>query len=136
MFLNAAMTTADMDSALAAADIALAATRAHIGDLQPHKLVSRKGTLLGTVTMPRRVEIDLYERGGVRFYVMPPLRYLMYSGEDAMLPATVRVGAIYWTYHGELGDVVMLDSISVEEWEKIPDHTFAPSAAYLRSLLE
>jgi glutamate-1-semialdehyde 2,1-aminomutase len=41
MFLNAAMTAADMEFAIAAADTALGEVRARLGSLQPHAIVSR-----------------------------------------------------------------------------------------------
>ena len=52
MFLNAAMTAADMDFAIAAADKALGEVRARLGELKPHAIVAR---MMGVARTPEPV---------------------------------------------------------------------------------
>ena len=46
------------------------------------KLFSRKGTLLGTVTMPEHFEYYLKREGGFRFAIHDPLRFRSYFSEE------------------------------------------------------
>lgn len=100
------------------------------------KLFSRKGTLLGTVTMPEHFEYYLKREGGFRFAIHDPLRFRSYFSEESSREAvTVKTGVVHTVDHYEKGAVCLI-GISPEEWEKIPGCTFHPGAAYLRSLLD
>lgn len=106
------------------------------------KLVSRRETLLGTVTVPLRwASMLLRDRSGwpeVRFHYWPDGRGSMfraYLEEESTL--TYSMGAIrYHDWTPEFGPAVELLGITPEQFERLEGCSFAPSAAYIRSLLE
>lgn len=102
-----------------------------------HKLVSAKGTLLGTITIPNREDQLLRERGGVQIAYMAGLS-LLAMGYDpyASVPETTQIVTIHRSDCSEYRDAVAMYGVTLEEFERMPGYSFAPSAAYLRSLIE
>jgi hypothetical protein len=95
------------------------------------KLVSQKGTMLGVITFPAKWEERLNEGRSVHFHIYQPLRAFPAPGESEMF----RRGMICSTSHELMKDAVMLAGINLEEFEMQPGCSFAPSAAYLRSIV-
>ena len=107
------------------------------------KLISRKETLIGTVTVPLHWAYMLVGRDrpdtawpAVEFTYLPeearsPWFYLR-DGAEAI--TYQRCALVYrrWT---KFGPAVELRGITPEQFETIEGCTFAPSAAYIRSLL-
>jgi len=99
------------------------------------KLYSRAGTVLGTVTYP--AELDLYirkQRGvRVRFAAAMPGFY----DPAVHISPTVRTFELFLHSgnHAEK-EGLQLQGITLEEFERQPGCSFAPSAAYLRSVVE
>ena len=96
------------------------------------KLISRRGTLLGTVTIPASWAEAIDRDRLLRFY-RPPARLLTYSAET--VPETIAVGILALAHHIEYPAAVILHGLTPEEFETLPGCSFAPGAAYLRSLL-
>lgn len=96
------------------------------------KLYGPKGTLLGTVVYPRELDDLLRRHGSARFAILPELGAITERVELA--PLDLQKGQLSWEWREQ--GAVRLYGISLEEWEKIPGHSFAPSAAYLRSIIE
>ena len=102
-----------------------------------YKLVSRKGTLLGTITIPDYEDQILRQQGGVQIAYMPCLAtYTGISPSSPVVPEMVQVVTIHRSYCYEHHDAVEMYGVTLEEFEKMPGYSFAPSAAYLRSLIE
>jgi hypothetical protein len=110
----------------------------------PYKLLSPKRTLLGVVTFPDRFEDVLMrqcrERGYayLRFKAVSPeersrlMLYIPDQGETI----SYKIGCIRMFYdHGFDDRCVELDGITVKEFEQLPGCTFAPSMAYLETLI-
>jgi hypothetical protein len=97
------------------------------------KLVSSKGTLLGTITIPVEWYDMLREDRKVAFYIAlnrtaPPLGD--YNGPMLDFSYAVIVESMW------MDDAVELQGVTIEAFEQVPGCTFAPSAAYLRSIVE
>lgn len=97
------------------------------------KLVSVKGTLLGTVTIPGHVATHLHRRGYAQFYMPVPMPTVWDVVQNADF--TVRVGTLELLRYGDHPGAVCLHGLTLEEFEQIPGYAFAPGAGYLRSLL-
>lgn len=104
--------------------------RNDVGLAHARKLYSRKGTLIGSVSFPRHWDEYLREQGYFRFALRPKLSF---NDDPSEIP-DVRTGEMS-LYPGERGAVV-IRGVTLEEFETIPGCSFAPSAAYIRSLLE
>lgn len=106
------------------------------------KLVSRKGTLLGTITYPLEWEMIRKERGDdgrareyVRVALYAPLRFTAFDalGSEA---ATIETLEIFDAWSGDYPDAVQIRGVTLERFEQQPGCSFAPGAGYLRSLVE
>ncbi len=98
------------------------------------KLVSVKGTLLGTVTIPKHWADALKDRGEVRFATTPSIPSWCEAGRVA--PFELYQGALYVDYSSGIYGAVMLLGVSLEEFEKLEGCSFIPGAGYLRSIIE
>ncbi len=113
-----------------------------INAVSPLKWVSLKDTLLGTFTMPYERTHALLTQPRwqeLRFMVLNlrcAFSSLNYSDDMSHLTATHKTVTIRPAGGLEHRDGYNIFGITPEEWEKIPGHTFAPSAGYIRSLLE
>jgi len=102
-----------------------------------YKLVSErsKGSmLLGTITVPEHIALYLSDRGHVSFYIQPRVEVSLIYGSDAN-SFEVKIGTLYKNNEYNTNDCLSLKGITIEEFETIPGFSFAPSAAYLRSLV-
>lgn len=103
------------------------------------KLVSPRGTLLGTITLPDRWIHQLQRDRSVTF-VFEPLkdRRMPWLLDSAAAPMNLclRSGTLSRSYSRDFPDALTLQGITLEEFETIPDCTFQPGAGYLRSLVE
>jgi hypothetical protein len=100
----------------------------------PYKLISPRGTLLGVLTVPDEIAHELGRRDYVRFALMPPFDVRAYF--DNTPPAACAEATIARCHHLEFGrDGVQVFGVSIEDLEKRPGWSFAPSAGYLRSLM-
>jgi hypothetical protein len=97
------------------------------------KLYSRNGTLLGTISYPEEYDLWLCERGSFTFVKDESFKVSDYFAIDPSMPDYKTI-TIYF-YNRERG-AVCLYGINPEEFEKIRDCSFAPSASYLRSVIE
>lgn len=106
------------------------------------KLESEKGTLLGTVTIPFDWADKLRTRNGVcEFYLQTPLapRYFESTSINGPLPLPdlmLKKGALFTSPRYYPAQTLFLYGVTLEEFETIPGCSFAPSAAYLRSIME
>lgn len=98
------------------------------------KLVSRKGTLLGTVTFPSHWGETIEAQEGVRFHLRKPLR-ISDMLADASVEALIQTGVLYKAHDYIHRDALILDGVTLEEFEAMPGCSFSPSAAYLRSII-
>ena len=99
------------------------------------KLVSPHDTLLGTITYPPEWHDNLHGRGYVNVAYLRP-RDLHVILEERVDSATmVRSFTIVLARHSDFPDAVRLLGVTLEEFEQIPGCSFAPGAAYLRSLV-
>lgn len=89
-----------------------------------YKLTSPTGTLLGTVTIPKRWGTHLQECQPVFFRI------------GRILSPTFDIKAGYIVLSHAMRGAVELHGCSIEEFEQIDGCSFSPSAAYLRSVLE
>lgn len=96
------------------------------------KLVSPRGTLLGTITYPEWGERQLQQRGVWQFPFMieTPVRWYDPSQDPGI------GGMVYYCCLEKAQGGVMLSGCSLEQFETIHGCSFAPGAAYLRSLLK
>ena len=104
------------------------------------KLISRRDTLLGTVTVPAAWAERLLQRGAwpeVRFHYWPDgrgslLRYWL-AEEQTLTYSVATIRYHDWT--PEFGPTVELYGITPEQFERLEGCSFSPGAGYLRSLL-
>ena len=97
-----------------------------------YKLYSRAGVVLGVIGIHPHWHELLRKNGGLEFAMSPGLpSFSDFRLSDAV---TLRYGRLSHSYEDRGG--LYLDGISLEEFERIPGCSFAPSAAYLRSVLE
>src|SRR6185369_11993165 len=99
------------------------------------KLVSKDGTVIGTVAFPNHWLYWLSNRQAVRFMVPQPMiaRY----GDAGMAHCDLSVAAgMLCDWQTKIGEAaVLLVNIDLETFETVPGCSFAPSAAYLRSIV-
>lgn len=103
------------------------------------KLESEKGTLLGTVTIPFDWADRLRNRGGVCEFYLPSASPIMSWDKlpDPTNPVfTIKRGALFTSPKYYSPQTLHLYGVTLEEFETIPGCSFAPSAAYLRSIVE
>jgi hypothetical protein len=105
------------------------------------KLVSRKGTLLGTITYPAEWERDRarkgadgYARGYIRLMMWEPWKAFSVA-PLADTPPAVLTFSICEAWSRDYPDAVQLEGITPEQFEQQPRCSFAPGAGYLRSLM-
>lgn len=104
-----------------------------------HKLISAKGTLLGTITYPEYWEMERNShRGSVRRAYCLGLSFREMQADVAipLMTPTVKQFVIERGHSFDYPDAVMLWGITPEEFEQMPGCSFAPGAGYLRSLVE
>ena len=99
------------------------------------KLVSRKGTLLGTVSIPDGAAQYLHDRSHyfAKMSVLPRLRLPPYPSPE--VSALVDVQTVTFVRSHAYRDAIEIHGISLEEFEKLPGCSFAPGAGYLRSIV-
>jgi hypothetical protein len=98
------------------------------------KLYSHKGTLLGTVNYPEEWDERIQGHRGFRMHWMPATADLLrYIHDDESSKTAVRTFVIHESYH-ERG-AVEIYGVTPEEFEQMPDCSFSPGAAYIRSLI-
>lgn len=105
------------------------------------KLVSRRETLLGTVTVPLHWASMLLRRDGwpeVRFNYFPDKRhgFLRDWGREPDTSVCHSIATLRYHDWTPFGRAVELWGITPEQFEELEGCSFAPSAAYIRSLLE
>ena len=104
------------------------------------KLISTKGTLLGTITFPKHWECYLEDGGSARFeYRDLGTRFAMRSPslpERLCSSPTYEVGTLARAWNWPTSDGLLLCDITIEQFEQLPGCSFSASAAYLRSLLD
>lgn len=99
-----------------------------------YKLVSAKGTLLGVLTVPDWIADMFSSRDFIQFPIRKPLRFELFDENKA--PKMTSLAALCKSYEWEWSDAVQVRGVSIEELEKQPGFSFAPSAAYLRSMTQ
>ena len=92
------------------------------------KLQSYCGAILGTITVPERWAKFLHTRGSYEFYVSTPPQSI-YDDETTLRQAVLTTAFCH-------PGAVELIGCSLEEFERVPGCSFAPGAAYLRSIIE
>ena len=92
------------------------------------KLQSYRGAILGTITVPERWAKFLHTRGSYELYVSTPPQSIY--GDKTILRQ------IILTMSERHPGAVELIGCSLEEFERVPGCSFAPGAAYLRSVVE
>lgn len=97
------------------------------------KLVSRKDTLLGHVDVPDHWGEYLQKRGAVQNYVLPRLIPLAWDGKTLSAPVDVQSITLAVANFSEHRDAVSLVEGTIEQLEAMPECSFTPSMAYLRS---
>lgn len=99
------------------------------------KLISDRRMLLGTITYPDAWEADRLSRRDhfLRVATRPWVSFAFdpKGCEEAMIQVFAIADGHSWQYP----DAVRLCGITPEDFEKEPRCSFAPSAAYIRSLL-
>lgn len=98
------------------------------------KLVSRKDTLLGHIDVPDHWQAQLEKVHHVSVLRRPRLFFTMTEAELA--PADIKTVTIAEAYWSQYRGAVFLAQGTLEEFEILPNCSFAPSAAYLRSVIE
>jgi hypothetical protein len=94
------------------------------------KLESADGTVLGTITIPWHWAELICINGVVTFFIAPP----MSEAGDGDAEVTVRQAVLVKAWRNP--DALKLFGATLEEFERLPGCSFAPSAAYLRSIIE
>jgi hypothetical protein len=98
------------------------------------KLVSRDGEILGTIGVPESVKEALSSFLRVSVAAIPEMNLFVTGDAFTSSSPSITHFSIARSYsqHG----AVMLDGISLEDFEKLPDCWFSPSAAYIRAHLK
>ena len=105
------------------------------------KLVSRKGTLLGTITFPDHW-MERWQSSSLRgesvwmFAIIPPMTLRSYTDMSADLQVSFKQGGLSRAFSYQYPDALELHGVTLEEFEQVPGCSFAPGAGYLRSLLD
>jgi hypothetical protein len=94
------------------------------------KLASHNGTILGTITIPPHWTAFIDMRGQVTFFIAPP------AWRDCDADADVAVRQAILTKSCYCAGALELIGCSLEEFESLPGCSFAPGAAYLRSVMD
>lgn len=103
------------------------------------KLISDKGTILGTVCIPARWLQEVRRHGSVRLRFESQEEYEGRYRIDTSGPynaLSVRTFALVADHRRYRNTGVRLHGITPEEFETLPECSFAPGAAYMRSLLK
>lgn len=100
-----------------------------------YKLVSSKGTLLGVLTVPGRFAAELTATGRTYFVLTEPVSLSSYLDVQRAVIQNCKQVLIQMSYRWDYLDAVELHGATPEEIERYPGFAFAPSAAYMRSLL-
>jgi hypothetical protein len=103
------------------------------------KLISDKGTILGTIWIPMGWLAKVRQQGGIRLRYESREEYEGRYRFDATAPyhaISARTFAIVADYGRYRATGVRLQGITPEELETLPECSFAPGAAYMRSLLK
>jgi hypothetical protein len=96
------------------------------------KLASPKGTLLGSVTFPAFWLSYLNVSGVVEFSTVGDLG-TVFRDHGVVGQVVLARGVLERSQH--VPDAVVLSGMSLEEFERLPGCSFAPGAAYLRSVV-
>ena len=101
-----------------------------------YKLESSQGTILGTITIPYLWADYLCTSDRVSFCI-GPIFLDECSSESGPYDTrvTLRHGLLVQS-RGSHPDALVLFGATLEEFERLPGCSFAPSAAYLRSIIE
>lgn len=105
----------------------------------PLKLISFKGTLLGTITIPEDKYLFILSNNTWHtwsFHFQQGTIWGFCPQNSNGQEISVSAWTLIESYFPEHRDAFMLHGVSVEEFEQQPGCSFAPSAAYLRSLIE
>lgn len=99
------------------------------------KLVSPNDTLLGHIDVPHHWGAILGKVGRVRSAVLNrvSLDWAEHTDAQAVMPDVKTVTIVIAPWSQYIGAVRLADG-TLEEFETMPDCSFAPSAAYLRSI--
>ena len=92
------------------------------------KLQSYRGAILGTIAVPERWAKFLHTRGSYEFYVSTPPQSI-YDNDTTLRQAVLTTSECY-------PGALELIGCTLEEFERVPGCSFAPGAAYLRSIIE
>lgn len=101
-----------------------------------YKLVSPKDTLLGHIDVPNHWEYYFKKNGHFTTFIMPDMSKFAFSNE--VLPAAEiiadRITLIdaYWSQYEK---AVCIVEGKIEDLEKLPNCSFSPSMAYIKSLM-
>jgi len=93
------------------------------------KLQSYRGAILGTITVPERWAMFLHTRGSYEFCIAITPRSIYDDTESTLRQAVLATSECH-------PGAVELIGCSLEEFERVPGCSFAPGAAYLRSIIE
>lgn len=96
------------------------------------KLISPRGTILGTLAVPDAIAAFLYKERHAATYRQPEMKVTF--GTPADMSATTSKVDFYRSY--QRADAIEFAGCSLEDLEKIPGFYFIPGAAYLKSLME
>ena len=101
-----------------------------------YKLESQQGTILGTITIPYLWADYLRTSERVSFCI-GPIFLDECSSESGPYDTrvTLRHGLLVQS-RGSHPDALVLFGATLEEFERLPGCSFAPGAAYLRSIIE
>ena len=99
------------------------------------KLVSREGTLLGVVTLPSDVSNYLEKYRSAEMAVIPSLPSIAQHKPDDLVSTSLRKVVFFLAYHPEIPGAVGMEGLTIEEFERLPNCSFSPSAAYLRTFI-
>ena len=99
------------------------------------KLASRKGTLLGTVTVPDDVAEYLNGERGQRDYASMEVLLRLPFPQPEGVPGILSITAAVFQRSYYMRDAIEIHGISLEEFEKLPGCSFSPGAGYLRSVV-
>lgn len=98
------------------------------------KLVSAKGTYLGTITVPHDVEKWLTDgEREVRLYAPPemPKSWSSWRNDESIVVRSLIIQRSY-----AVPGAVEIYGMSIEEFERLDGLSFSPSMAYIKSICE
>jgi hypothetical protein len=97
------------------------------------KLVSAKGEVLGTVTIPIDWLQEIRERWHYHFRFADFIKVTSYPAFNAGPTGVIKMGVLHQSH--DIRGALELTGLTLEEFEQVPGCTFQPGAAYLKSLI-